>query len=99
MSKRPHLKYTAPSFAEGVSRIVDFGGTLQECYLLASPKLYKGARRNIFFANRRTETGAVKPVAATLAADWDLVGRDLGTATKRLVSEHRKRVGSSAVMH
>lgn len=91
MSRRLHLKYKTPSFAEGASRIVDFGGTLQECYLLASPKRHKGARRNIFFARHHTETNAVKSVAETLAADWDSVGRDLGTATKRLVSDHRNR--------
>lgn len=96
MSKRLHLKYTTPSFAEGVSRIVDFGGTLQEYYLVAYPKLHKGARRNVYSSYHHTETGVVKSVSATLAADWDSVGRDLGNATKRLVSEHRNRIGSSA---
>lgn len=91
MSRRLHLKYKTPSFAEGVSRIVDFGGTLQECYLHTSPKQHKGARRNIFLAHYHTETGAGKSIAETLAADWDSVGRDLCTATKRLVSEHRNR--------
>jgi len=79
-----------PSFLEGISRIVDIGGTLRDEYIVVRSDRGSKRRRGRSKLIALAELAPLVPQndAESLAKDWKAVGGDLGVAAKKLVEKH-----------
>lgn len=95
LGKRTRIK--KPSFLEGVSRIADIGGTIQDrCTVVRRNEIKERVVRLV-----DSQTFPIDDAdAQALASDWNAVANDLRTVTIRLVAKyHLPRSKASLLAH
>lgn len=92
--KRFAAAIVRPSFLEGMARIVDIGGTLQDEFIVSHGRQKKGVGQAKVSTSQRLTSSQVD--AKALASDWDRISHDMKVSAKRLAGKYLERISSSS---
>ncbi len=92
LRRPPKCSCIYPSVIEGISRLVDIGGTMNDKYPMRPFKRYyqpnSRLRKNFGYTISGHTTNSVNQV---LSGDWNTIASDLSLATKKTIAQYHAK--------